>query len=215
MATVDAVSSSTQQNTADTVKKILGKDDFLKLLVTQLKYQDPLEPTDNKDFIAQMAQFSSLEQMTNMSSGFEKMAGAQESMLRESLVAQAVNMIGHTVSAVAPVDKVTGKIKTESNLYLEANNKSMLIQRLSQNTAVTITGKDGGMYEVQLANGTTGYVEETAVDVDKNPNLVGVVTGMKIVDGVPNLLVNGIEVPISYVEEVKLTVPAADNTGAT
>ena len=44
----------------------LGKDAFLQLMITQLRYQDPLEPMDNKDSIAQMAQFSALEQMQNL-----------------------------------------------------------------------------------------------------------------------------------------------------
>lgn len=68
----------------------LGKDDFLKLLITQLSNQDPTSPMENTEFIAQMAQFSSLEQMTNMNAEFGKL----NSMLSSS---NAVNTIGKVV----------------------------------------------------------------------------------------------------------------------
>ncbi len=69
----------------------LGKDDFLKLLITQMSNQDPTDPMDNTQFIAQMAQFSSLEQITNLNSNFDKMNGMLTS-------AQALNTIGKTVT---------------------------------------------------------------------------------------------------------------------
>lgn len=82
---------------ADTASKndVLGKDAFLKLLVTQLQNQDPLNPLDDKEFIAQLAQFSSLEQMTNISEGIASLTEktAQQDML------SAVSYIGKEVTA--------------------------------------------------------------------------------------------------------------------
>lgn len=56
----------------------LGKDAFLKLLITQLQNQDPTKPMDDKEFIAQMAQFSSLEQMQNMTKAMESLLASQQ-----------------------------------------------------------------------------------------------------------------------------------------
>ena len=76
------------------VNNQLGKDDFLKLLITQLSNQNPTNPMENTEFIAQMAQFSSLEQMTNMNESFGRMAA----MINSS---QAATTIGKTVEIYA------------------------------------------------------------------------------------------------------------------
>ncbi|HBG66418.1 MAG TPA: flagellar hook assembly protein FlgD [Treponema sp.] len=85
------------------VHQSLGKDDFLKLLITQLSNQDPTSPMEDTEFIAQMAQFSSLEQMTNMNANFEKM----NAMLNAS---QAVNTIGKAVDIDVGGTQVTGVV---------------------------------------------------------------------------------------------------------
>jgi flagellar basal-body rod modification protein FlgD len=69
----------------------LGKDDFLKLLVGQLKNQDPMNPTSDTDFIGQMAQFSQLEQTTNM-------ATANSALIAQQTGARAVSLLGRHVT---------------------------------------------------------------------------------------------------------------------
>lgn len=83
----------------------LGKDDFLKLLLTQLSHQDPTSPMDNNEFIAQMAQFSSLEQINNMSTSFSKMAALLNS-------SDAVNTIGKEVEINAGDTTVRGVVQS-------------------------------------------------------------------------------------------------------
>ena len=85
-----AVTATSQTKTAAN-NNILGKDDFLKLMVAQMKNQDPMTPADDKDNIAQMAQFSSLEQITNLANATQELA------TRMSLT-QNVGLLGHDVT---------------------------------------------------------------------------------------------------------------------
>ncbi|MDR1287959.1 MAG: flagellar hook assembly protein FlgD [Treponema sp.] len=84
----------------------LGKDDFLKILITQLSYQDPTAPMEDKEFIAQMAQFSTLEQMTGMAADFAKLtrmldvAGASSALGRQVQIVDGEKVVEGAVMAV-------------------------------------------------------------------------------------------------------------------
>ena len=109
------------------VQRDLGKDDFLKLLITQLSNQDPTSPMENTEFIAQMAQFSSLEQMTNMNQEFAKM----NSMLVSS---QAVGTIGKTVDITLGDTKTTGVVEAVTygaNPQVRVNNMYYDMKQIS------------------------------------------------------------------------------------
>jgi flagellar basal-body rod modification protein FlgD len=95
---VNTYNKSLVQNGRKTSNE-LGKDDFLKLLITQLSNQDPTNPMENTEFISQMAQFSSLEQMTNMSTSFSKMASFINSSEAASTLGKTVELnIGDTTT---------------------------------------------------------------------------------------------------------------------
>ena len=110
-------------NTATSPKKdntTLDKDDFLKLLVTQLKYQDPLNPMEDREFIAQTAQFSSLEQMQNMNKvmehGFGELVDLQYELLATfntwQTMGNSFNLIGKEITGFTDQnEKITGIVE--------------------------------------------------------------------------------------------------------
>lgn len=83
----------------------LGRDDFLKILITQLQNQDPTKPMEDKEFISQMAQFSSLEQMTQVSQGFREM----NTLLSSN---QALSVLGRTVELQVGDQTVRGTVSS-------------------------------------------------------------------------------------------------------
>jgi flagellar basal-body rod modification protein FlgD len=94
-------------NPTKVVSQSLGKDDFLKILLTQLSHQDPTQPLGDKEFVAQMAQFSSLEQMANMNAELGRVFG----LLAKS---QAVALLGKTVEISSGENLILGAVEAVS-----------------------------------------------------------------------------------------------------
>ena len=106
-AQVDSLNKSLGNQATSKGQGLLGKNDFLKLLMVQLTHQDPTKPLSNTAFISQMAQFSSLEQMTNIGEGFKK--------LNEILASgQALGLLGKKVEVADGKQTVQGVVKAVS-----------------------------------------------------------------------------------------------------
>ncbi|MFG6118257.1 MULTISPECIES: flagellar hook assembly protein FlgD [Thalassobacillus] len=114
MTKIDPSLNLPQQPTRGSTSATLDKDDFLKILMTQLQTQDPMNPMEDKEFISQMASFSSLEQMMNMSQAMEKMADSQSFVP----VVQYSSLIGKEVSY--PVE---GESETEMGVVAAVSQK--------------------------------------------------------------------------------------------
>jgi len=99
---ISTIGSSAAATTAATTGKKaneLGKDDFLKLLITQLSNQDPMKPMDDTQFIAQLAQFSSLEQMQQVNSGLGSITSTLQPFLANSVGFSAASWVGRSITA--------------------------------------------------------------------------------------------------------------------
>lgn len=104
--------------------KSLGKDDFLKLLITQLSHQDPTKPMSDQEFIAQMAQFSALEQMQNIARSIDFMNQSQNFYYLGKFVVGKDSLSGSEVSG-----KVDAIFKDESGeIFLKVNSYALKMQ---------------------------------------------------------------------------------------
>ena len=103
---IAAAGNGTTAATSTTGSTAMGKEAFLTLLITQLQHQDPTNPMQDKEFIAQMAQFSSLEQMTNMSAQFGKVANVLNSSEAQSLLGHEVEILDGDKTTYGKVEQV-------------------------------------------------------------------------------------------------------------
>lgn len=145
MSGINAISGASQQQTF-TAKRSLGHDDFLKLLVAQLQQQDPLEPVQNTEFVAQMSQLTSLEQLQDINKSFEQLIEMQLfGSYREELIFSS-SLLGRMVEAKNPQTdelikgKVQGFYQQDGVIWLQLEQQAIPAEWVAR---VAVAG-DGG-----------------------------------------------------------------------
>jgi len=207
----ETAAKSAKRNTGE-----LGKDEFMNLLITQLRYQDPLNPTDDKEFIAQMAQFSALEQMQNLNSSFTATkafsligkivtATVQDKTTFETRFitgeVTSVKMVaGKYYAVVNGTDVLVDDIDEVSDSYYSHNNLSAYANLIGLNVSgIAYDPKNGDMIAVK------GLVRSLQK---------GIYEDYAVLDGV-EVEIDGINsnVPITDFEYLKETLTSACETG--
>src|SRR6478752_427371 len=134
----DPLTSPTSAPAAPTGSSALGKDAFMTLLVDQIKNQDPLSPSDNTQYLAQLAQFSSLEQMQSLNDNIVGLAVLQQNNALMSQLTQSSTLIGQTVTYNDPTtgQPATGAVSSvmiqDNVALLSINGENVPLANVTQ-----------------------------------------------------------------------------------
>jgi flagellar basal-body rod modification protein FlgD len=194
----------------------LGKDAFLKLLVTQLQYQDPLDPTENEEFVAQLAQFSQVEQLTTANDSLETLYTAMASMNNASMT----QLLGKDVIAAGDTFKYTGDGDYDIMYDAASTATSATVTITDESGKVVWSTEIGGVeagrgtwtWDGRTINGGTAAEGEYSFtvsardrageSVDVNELVHGEIDGMSFETGTPVPSISGVEISLGDIIEV-------------
>lgn len=221
--TVSAIGGTTTSTTTDLYSSkstTLGKDDFLKLLVTQLQNQDPLNPADSTEFVSQLAQFSSLEQLSSVNDNLKTVQAFDQSINN----AQAVSFVGKTVKASGSVFELGSAGATHEIQYQLGEDAAKVYVSINDATGTTVrkiemdalpAGSQSVVWNGKDDSGDAapaGNYSFSVSAVDSNGDAMSTaayikvpVTGIGYHDGSTYLQANSIEIPYSAILEVTET----------
>lgn len=210
---LDVVSTLTSDSAPDR-NDVIGQQEFLTLLVTQLQNQDPLNPLDSADFSAQLAQFSSLEQLMQINQRLEDLGddGSSGQIDPVALLGREVSAVGSSIavesgaaSGLAYTLETAGQVSIEisdagGNVVQSAvlGSQSAGEQRLDLAQVPALGVLADGVYSVRLTvQGADGSTSEIATRVE------GVVTGVDLDGDAPVLRIGPLQIPLTDVRAVR------------
>jgi flagellar basal-body rod modification protein FlgD len=217
---VDSTVSTTATETLTNATSLLGKDAFLKLLTVQLQNQDPMSPLENNELVAQLAQFSSLEQLENIADSLQNNLDLNLLLTQVLNNTAAAGLIGKEVVASGDEVALTEDGTADLTFDLEDDAATVKVSIMDETGTVikTLGAEDlgagrnvltwDGTNEAgrEVAEGTyTFKVEATNADgeaVTASTLVVGEVLGVRYEDGQAMLLIGGREVGIGDVIEI-------------
>ncbi len=210
--------SSTSTSEVETYgNSTLGKNEFLTILTTQLQYQDPTDPMDNSEFVAQLAQFSSLEQMQNMNTTLEQLVLVDQAAAQNSVV----SMVGKDALFTSAEHTLTqdGSVRVSADLASDAADVIMtvsttdgtVVRRQSfgaLNAGVNELTWDGYNDDGDAQEPGTYLVSVAATDlsgesVEVTQQQRARITGVEFEDGAAQLLLGDKSVPLSEVQQIQ------------
>lgn len=211
---------STVESVSATSGDDLGKEEFLRLLITQLQLQDPFEAMDSKEMIAQLAQFSSLEQMENMNVSLNRTL--EMDLLLGQLInnTMSTNLIGKGIRSQTNAFTQAGGTDTTLGYTLHGNATDVTVTIYDSlgNEVATLDGLEGtkgnhtftwdGKNNAGTSVGGGDFTfeisamigDETVIQSDEY--FVGVVDGIRYVDGNAYVVVGETELIMSAIDEV-------------
>ncbi len=193
----DSSSSTSSSSTSSSSTSSLGLDAFLQLLVTQLEYQDPLDPMDDKEFVAELAQFSSLEQLTEINTGIDTLT----SVAKEQEMIGAVNFMGKTIEATGTAVSLSKGTATKVTFSLPEDSETCIVNVLDSSGEIVRTvdlgataagtvdfSWDGKDYDGNTCDDGLYQVAVTATTADGDPftvtsTMTGTGQGIQQIDG--------------------------------
>jgi flagellar basal-body rod modification protein FlgD len=206
--------------TGSSSRQTVTQDEFLKLLTTQLQYQDPLKPMDNQEFTAQLATFNSLDQLININNSLKSLQSAQltaSQLQATSLIGKEVSLQGNQLSL-----GTDGEAEAGYNLAADAARVTVIIKDLQGNVVRSLeqgpqkAGERDVTWDGKTADGKTAPPGQYTIEVNafdtagktvSSTSLVkGIVSGVDLSGNEVMLTVGKLQIPVSALLSVRTPV---------